>query len=370
MTGYYFHNTDIRSTRAHMSQILQTAENITVQVTLELVMPKYNKVIDFETIKRTNNLTKEPKTTFLKNFGIQSSSIFAMILFNIPATLFLCTKKIKKEVDFVYVRSNLFLPLAFVARLLFVPIFYEIHRKPIGLGEQIRENIMCPLVSGMIVISRYLAKHYRSYKKKILVAHDGVSLERFGQHVEKNEARKQIGLDMHKSFVLYAGTVRKLKGIDYLIEAAIMLPKVDFLLVGPIEHGYENQTYNSNIKFLGKKEQKDLPILLHAADILVIPHPKGEYSQSPMKLFEYMASRRPIVASRLPSISEVLNDKNAVLVEPENGEALARGIERVLSDANHSQALVEKAYNDVKNYTWENRGIAIAEFMKKTIITK
>ncbi len=351
-----------------MSQILQTVDNITGSVVLDLVMPDYHEVLDLETIKRNNNLKKEPRVIFLNNFGIRSSGTIALILFNLPAIFFLLNKKIKKEVDFLYIRSNLFLPLALVARLLFVPIFYEIHRKPLGFGEHIREKIICPLVSGMIVISGYLAEHYQPYKKKILVAHDSVSLERFGQVIEKNEARRQFGLDMRKSIVLYAGTVRKLKGLDYLIEAAIVLPEVDFLLVGPVEEEYQSKTYNSNIKFLGRKEQKDLPTLLQAADVLVIPHPKGEYSQSPMKLFEYMASRRPIVASRLPSISEVLNDNNAVLVEAESGEALTRGIERVLSDANHSQTIAQKAYDDVQNYTWEKRGVAIAEFIGKANI--
>ncbi len=353
-----------------MSQILNTIVNIETHMAINLVLPKYHGEADLDVVKRNNDLDKMSQITFLKNFGIQSSGTFAMILFNIPAILFLCVKKIKKEVDFLYIRSNLFLPLALVARLLFVPIFYEIHRKPLGFGEQIRENIICPFVSGMIVISGYLAEHYRLYRKKIIVAHDGVSLRRFGQTVGRNEARKQLGLDMHKSIALYAGTVRKLKGLDYLIEAAVVLPEVDFLLVGPVEQGYQNKTHNSNIKFMGKKEQKDLPILLQAADVLVIPHPRGEYSQSPMKLFEYMASRRPIVASRLPSISEVLNDKNAILVEAESGEAIARGIERVLSDGHHSRTIAEKAYDDVQNYTWEKRGTAIAEFIKETIITK
>ncbi|MBI2673867.1 MAG: glycosyltransferase family 4 protein [Candidatus Zambryskibacteria bacterium] len=350
-----------------MSQILQTVDNITDPVILELVMPYYHEILDLETIKRNNGLKKEPRVMFLKNFGIQSSGTMALILFNLPAIFFLLTKKIKKEVEFIYIRSNLFLPLAFSAYLLRVPIFLEIHRNPLSFGESIRDKAMSRIVTGMIVISDYLRVHYLSYGKKILVAHDAVSLERFGRTLGKEEARKKLGLALKKKISVYAGTVRKLKGVDYLVEAAKRLPEVDFLLVGPVSEEFQNQSFPSNIKLLGKKDQEDIPSLLQAADVLLLPHPKSEYSQSPMKLFEYMASGVPIVASRLPSISEVLNDRNAILVEAENGKALANGIAKAINDIKLSQTLAQQAYNDVQNYTWEKRGIAIAEFIKENI---
>lgn len=350
-----------------MSQILNTVVNMEVHVAIDLVLPKYHDEVDLDVIKRNNDLEKMPQIIFLKNFGIQSSWTIVLMLFNLPAIFFLLTKKIKKEVEFIYIRSNLFLLLAMVAVLFRVPLFYEIHRKPLSSKEQFRDNAVSKMATGIVVISDHLRINYLPYKKKILVAHDGVSLKRFSRTLEKREARERLGLAPEKNLSVYAGTVSKLKGIDFLLVAASLLPEVDFLLVGPFSAEWQNEKFPSNIKLLGKKEQKDIPILLQAADVLLLPHPKGEYSQSPMKLFEYMASGVPIVASRLPSISEVLNDKNAILVEAENGEAIASGITKIISDNKLAQALAEKAYDDVQNYTWEKRGIAVAEFIKKTM---
>ena len=80
-----------------------------------------------------------------------------------------------------------------------------------------------------------------------------------------------------------------------------------------------------------------------------------------------MASYVPIVASSLPSILEVLNNKNAVLVEPENKDSLVSGIKILFGDKLLSDTLAKKAYNDVGNYTWQARGIKITEFINKNI---
>lgn len=228
---------------------------------------------------------------------------------------------------------------------------------------------MSMMATGIIVISNYMREHYLRYDKKILVVHDAVSLERFAVKIDRAEVRKKLGLATDKKICVYAGTISRLKGIEYVVGAARLLPEVSFLLVGIISPEFSNAVLSHNVRILGRVEQKELPNILQAADVLLLPHPKGEYSQSPMKLFEYMASGIPIVASRLPSISEVLNDKNSVLVEPENGEALARGIENVIDGATDAAAIAAQAYSDVQNYTWEKRGVAIASFIKNEILS-
>ncbi|OHA95706.1 MAG: hypothetical protein A3C70_03295 [Candidatus Zambryskibacteria bacterium RIFCSPHIGHO2_02_FULL_43_14] len=333
---------------------------------MHMVLPKYRGKIDFDVVKDNHDLPEVPKLIFLHNFGIQKSGIVAFTLFNIPAILFLLQKKINGEVDFLYFRTSYFIPTAILARILRIPLFYETHRRPISRSEKFRDHLMSTLATGIIVISSYMREHYLSYKEEILVAHDAVSLKRFASTVNREEARKSLGLAPDEKICVYAGTVNKLKGIEYVIVAARILPEVHFLLVGSVSPEFAITNLPVNVKLLGRVGQKDLPQILRAADVLLLPHPRGEYSQSPMKLFEYMASGIPIVASRLPSISEVLNDENAVLVEAESGEALANGIGMVLGDAHHSQAIARKAYNDVQNYTWEKRGIAIAEFIRKT----
>lgn len=85
---------------------------------------------------------------------------------------------------------------------------------------------------------------------------------------------------------------------------------------------------------------------------------------SPLKLFEYMAARVPIVASDLPSTREILCDGvNALLVQPNNPRALADGIQKILNDSQLAERLAQNAYEDVSGYTWEKRAERIIHFL-------
>lgn len=358
---------DARSTRAHACQILNTVAAIAPDLSLSLVLPKYHSEIDFEVIKKNHDLSDMPAVFFLKNFGIQKSGIAAFALFNIPSALFLFKNRIMGRLDYVYFRTSYFIPIAILALILRVPVFYETHRRPVSWSERQRDYLMSKIATGIVVISRYMEEHYLPYRKNILVVHDSVSLKRFAVAVDKKSARERFDIGQDEKVCVYAGTISKLKGIDHLISAAKILPNVSFLLAGIVSKEFQGVELPSNVRVLGRLEQKDLPIFLQSADVLILPHPKGEYSQSPMKLFEYMASRIPIVASRLPSLTEVLNDENSVLVEPENPEALVEGITKILNDTNNSKVIADRAFDDVKNYTWDKRGEHISAFIRKTV---
>ena len=88
-------------------------------------------------------------------------------------------------------------------------------------------------------------------------------------------------------------------------------------------------------------------------------------------MFEYMASGRPIIATDLPSIREVLNDSsassgrgNAIIVKPDNPEDLARGIKTALENKELVNKISAQAFEDVNKYTWEKRTGDILNFIK------
>lgn len=364
MKGFYFVNTDIDNTRAHTCQILNTALFINENLSIKVVVPKYHNKIDFKIIKERHSLPIVPKIKILKNFGIKEPNILSFVLFNLPVISFLFIKKLKKEVDFIYIRSSFFLPTAIFAYMIGIHIFYETHRRPMSFGEKSRDYFISKISFGIVVISEYMKKYYLKYNKKILVAHDAVSFERFDKKITKKEAREKLKIDLNKKICVYTGTISKLKGLDYIFETASILQDVIFILVGQISSEFDINKLPKNIILFGRKEQKELPIILRSADVLLLPHPKSEYSQSPMKLFEYMASGVPIVASKLPSICEILNDKNAVLVEAENIKALTEGIRKIFDDKDNSEFIAKQAFIDVQEHTWERRGKKIANFIK------
>jgi len=111
-----------------------------------------------------------------------------------------------------------------------------------------------------------------------------------------------------------------------------------------------------------------IPYYLKSADVLVLPNKKGdvvsEYYTSPLKLFEYMASNVPIVASNLPSIKEILNDENSFLFEANNQDDLLKKINYSLNNEEESRIKASKSFEDAKKYTWSERAVSIINFIK------
>ncbi|MCI0454085.1 MAG: glycosyltransferase family 4 protein [Candidatus Dadabacteria bacterium] len=206
---------------------------------------------------------------------------------------------------------------------------------------------------------------------KLVVAHNGVDLERFENVPNKFEARKQLSLDTQKKIVCYSGNIYSGRGIELLMEVVLRLNDVLFLIVGGLESDIEyyrniaRKKKAENFKLVGFVPHKSVPLYLSSADILVLPYTSsmtiqggtlaGEFT-SPIKLFEYMASSRPIVATAIPSVKEILKDgENALIVEPNSVESLYNGIKRVLEDRVLAERLAIQAFNDAKKYTWEER---------------
>jgi glycosyltransferase involved in cell wall biosynthesis len=106
----------------------------------------------------------------------------------------------------------------------------------------------------------------------------------------------------------------------------------------------------------------------HAADILVIPTSAkekigAEYT-SPMKLFEYMAAERPIVASDISSMREVLDETTAFFFKPNNPFLLAETLEKVIANYGESERMAERAKKiAIEKYSWKKRVKDIVAFV-------
>ncbi len=115
---------------------------------------------------------------------------------------------------------------------------------------------------------------------------------------------------------------------------------------------------------MGFVPNSQLPLIQAACDVLMMPHERrvsasggGDIARftSPMKMFEYLASGRAIIASDLPVLREVLNENNAVLIAPEDIDAW-NGTLRVLEiHENRRHALGDQARIDAAKYTWVER---------------
>jgi glycosyltransferase involved in cell wall biosynthesis len=215
--------------------------------------------------------------------------------------------------------------------------------------------------------------------ERIIIAPDAVDLEKFDINISKKDARDKLGLLQNKKLVGYVGMLRTLgmeKGVNTAIEAMNFLRQKDAVLV--LVGGYESDInfykdmavkfgVEDRVIFIGRVSHSMIPIYLKAFDVLIAPFPENEhysFYMSPMKIFEYMASKRPIVSTKLPSLQEILAGKG-ILVEPGDARKLATGINEIFDNPKMSEELAEKAYKEVsQKYTWGSRAKNILDEIK------
>ena len=180
--------------------------------------------------------------------------------------------------------------------------------------------------------------------------------------------------------VVYAGHLYPWKGVDVLLQALVKLEGVNATIIGGdaaepdfqrLQDTSRSIGLGSRVEFVGMVEPSRVSGLLAKGDVLVLPNVGAEPTvnhTSPLKLFEYMAAGKPIVASNLPSIREVLRDgENAVLVEPGNPTALTSGLRRVLEDRKLAERIASRAFDEVTEYSWDCRAERVEALLNEVM---
>lgn len=161
---------------------------------------------------------------------------------------------------------------------------------------------------------------------------------------------------------LYAGSLDPLKGLPTLLAAAEALPEVEFLLLGHCGSELTSNRVPANVRLSGAVPPMAVMAELGAADVLLLPHAAAAAARylSPLKLFEYLAAGRAIVASDLPAFREILtHDENALLVPPDDPGALAQAIALLGRDPALRARLASAARVLAAQHTWRGRAAKI-----------
>jgi glycosyltransferase involved in cell wall biosynthesis len=201
------------------------------------------------------------------------------------------------------------------------------------------------------------------------VIYNGVDLDSYINLPDPKAARDLLGLSPELTAV-YSGHLYAGRGMSLLEALARRFPHIHFLWVGgnpsDVEKWQAHLKVESikNITLTGYIPNNQLPRYQAAADILLMPYEKNISGSSggnsasyasPMKMFEYMASKRAIISSDLPVLREVLNPTNSVLCPPEDVTAWSHALECLVIDEEKRQALAMQAFQDVKQYSWIER---------------
>lgn len=286
----------------------------------------------------------------------------------IISALLLSFYAISQKADIIYSRDEW--PLYFLS-FFKKNLFFEAHR--FSKSRQLLYKRFRNKSFKVITITKQLKNDFVKISfrpENILVAPDGVDLEEFDVDITKDEARAWVGLPLGRKIVMYTGHFFEWKGADTLLEVAKKSEAL-FVFVGGTTYDIgkfrKKAESLNNVLVLGHKPHKDIPLFLKAADVLILPNSAkdgiSKFHTSPLKLFEYMASGRPIIASDLPSIREILDDNNSLFVEPDDSQQLAEAINKTTIDLEVSERIAQAAFEDVKKYTWSNRVLKILNFI-------
>lgn len=273
----------------------------------------------------------------------------------------------KKCPDLIYGRSLLGL---YFSRILATPIIYEGHTtlwdsSPF-YSRIFHRFLRSASLERIIVISNALKRILLDdfsflAEEKIQVVHDAASFPQKAEEIDFhfNSGKLKIG---------YIGSVYPGRGIELLINCADKLPETELHIVGGTKEDIltklKVKKIPENVVFHGFVPPSAVSAYREKMHILAAPYQSEIQTSggrntsaymSPLKVFEYMSSRKAIVCSDLPVLREVLNEKNAILVPSEDKQAWLKAFVS-LHDTGLREKLATQAFQDFEeNYTWYKR---------------
>ncbi|MCD4668329.1 MAG: glycosyltransferase [Sulfurimonas sp.] len=331
---------------------------------------------------RTKKLEEKNVNNIFKYYGVKENftlkKIYSPNIKYLKKIIysFRCFNIIKKlQADVIYGRDDIL--TFYLAKKASLNTVFEMHA-PLGENKfndmlvktLMQSNKKNKLVLISCALHKIMLNDFSFRKVDVLIAHDAadeIDINIKPSNLDINKKRLQIG---------YIGSLLKGRGIDIIIELANKLPQFDFHVVGGNEKDilfWKNKVSSTNILFHGFIKPSLSYQYRNLCDILLAPYQTAEEGnrlglyQSPLKIFEYMASKKAIICSDLPNLREILqNNHNALLVSYIDIEEWVKAIQILANQNNTRVEIANNAHNDfISSFTWKSRANNILEFILK-----
>jgi glycosyltransferase involved in cell wall biosynthesis len=226
-----------------------------------------------------------------------------------------------------------------------------------------------------------LLRLYSIPESKISVINNGANTDLF-KPLDREQVRPRLKMDTSKRYVCFVGHLAAWQGVEFLIHAApLILEKfsdIRFLIVGDgvMKDRLMEMTSKSDISdkfiFTGRVPYEDVPLYINAADVCVAPFIKERNSKiglSALKTYEYLACGKPIVASNIPGVVDLIElSGGGIPVPPENPEELAAAVIKLLSDEHIRNIMGERGRRYViENHSWDGVARKILEICNELV---
>lgn len=285
---------------------------------------------------------------------------------------FRCLSQVKKiQPDIVYGRDDMF-AFYLTQKSGFFTLF-EKHEPYHGKG--FNDLFFMKFINNntnrlkLVVNSNELKK---MYNKSCEIPLDSILAANNGTNPIKDDQIPQgITLDSSKTHIGYVGSLFKGRGIDIIIELAKRIPNAVFHIIGGKEKDlvyWRSQIQLENLVFHGFVEPKETYKYRNMCDILLAPYQSDEEGNrsskymSPIKLYEYMSSKKAIVCSNFKVVYEALNDDCASLVESADIDQWESAVNELINNEQKRTQLAQNGYEKfLKYHTWGARAEKIIE---------
>jgi len=216
--------------------------------------------------------------------------------------------------------------------------------------------------------------------RKIQVIENGANIEMFSSigGTVISELRSKLGIRNDDQVVIFVGQLYAWQGVEHFIESMSLVleqcSNTQFLIVGDgqvkevLVELAEQVGVSASVIFTGMVPYQEVPLYINAGDVCVVPKKLLKGGYSPLKLYEYMACEKPVVATRTSGF-ELLEENNAgLLVNPENSQEFAQAIIKLLQNPELRKRMGENGRRYVvENRTWESVARKVAEVCESAI---
>ncbi len=257
--------------------------------------------------------------------------------------------------------------------------FNRILSSLIRRAERMATRYSDRIVSVTPQIASYLVRQFYCPADKVEVISNGVNTKIF-QPIQDEDVllhwKQKLGITQEEMVIVFIGNLAPWQGVEYLIQAAPLLiqriKNIKFMVIGDgiLKKKFEDEVKRLGLThhflFTGMVHYQDIPLYINVADICVALKKRLKSGYSPIKLYEYMACEKPVVASRVEGLEFVEAEGAGWLVEPEDIVSLEKALFKLLTNPQKRLEMGQKGLQLARDkFTWDSGVLRIEKILER-----